>query len=125
MRGRDAAKVGLLHGEYPRTLLGRASLTNAARERQRAICGKRPEQWRRLRLGVSCALLAGGGLRSGQVIGSTTRLGESPKDRPVNFQEVHATIYRHLGIDVQVPIPDLAGRPQYLLENHRPIAELV
>jgi Protein of unknown function (DUF1501) len=76
--------------------------------------------------GVSCALLAGGGLRTGQVIGKTNHLGEVPLDRPVHFQEVLATIYHHLGIDVeQTTVPDLNGRPRYLVEDHRPIAELL
>ena len=48
---------------------------------------------------VSCALLAGGGMRTGQVIGSTNRLGEFAKDRPVHFQEIFATLYRNLGIN--------------------------
>ena len=74
---------------------------------------------------VSSALLAGGGVRGGRVVGSTTRLGETAKDRPVHFREVLATIYRHLGIDVaKTTITDLAGRPQYLVEDQRPVAEL-
>ncbi|MFN9723218.1 MAG: DUF1501 domain-containing protein, partial [Planctomyces sp.] len=48
---------------------------------------------------VSCCLLAGGGMRTGQVIGSTNRLGEVPQDRPVHYQEVFATLYQRLGID--------------------------
>jgi hypothetical protein len=75
---------------------------------------------------VSCALLAGGGLRTGQAIGRTNRLAEVPLDRPVHFQEVLATIYHHLGIDVsQTTLPDLNGRPHYLVDGYRPIAELL
>jgi hypothetical protein len=75
---------------------------------------------------VSCALLAGGGLRTGQVIGSTDRLGAEAKDRPVHFQEVLATLYHCLGIDANhTTVPDLAGRPQYLLDGHEPIRELL
>jgi hypothetical protein len=75
---------------------------------------------------VSCALLAGGGMRMGQVIGSTNRLGEVPQDRPVHYQDVFATLYRQLGIDVaSATIPDHSGRPQYLLDRHEPISELV
>jgi hypothetical protein len=48
---------------------------------------------------VSCALLAGGGMRTGQAIGATNRLGEYAKDRPVPLQEIIATIYHNLGID--------------------------
>ncbi|MEX2286999.1 MAG: DUF1501 domain-containing protein [Planctomycetaceae bacterium] len=74
---------------------------------------------------VSSALLACGGIRGGQVIGSTTRLGETAKDRPVHFRDVLATIYRHLEIDVAATtVTDLGGRPQYLLDSHEPIAEL-
>jgi hypothetical protein len=74
---------------------------------------------------VSNVLLAGGGLRSGQPLGSSNRWGEAAQDRPVHFQEVFATIYRHLGIDAEnVTLPDLAGRPQYVLDGYRPIAEL-
>jgi hypothetical protein len=75
---------------------------------------------------VSCGLLAGGGMRMGQVIGSTNRLGEVPHDRPVHYQEVFATLYRQLGIDVNTAtIPDNSGRPQYLLDRREPIRELI
>lgn len=75
---------------------------------------------------VSCALLAGGGMRMGQVIGSTNRLGEVPHDRPVHYQDVFATLYHQMGIDVaNVTIPDPSGRPQYLLDRRDPIRELI
>lgn len=64
---------------------------------------------------VSCAFMAGGGMRTGQAIGSTNRLGEHAKDRPVHFQEIHSTLYRNLGIDTaSTTIVDPTGRPQYL-----------
>ncbi|MEX0819726.1 MAG: DUF1501 domain-containing protein, partial [Pirellulaceae bacterium] len=50
--------------------------------------------------GVHAALMAGGGMRTGQVIGSTNRLAEEAVDRPVHMQEVFATLYRNLGINV-------------------------
>ena len=76
---------------------------------------------------VSCALLACGGMRTGQVIGSTDRLGAEAKDRPVHFQEVFATLYQNLGIDTgKVTVPDLSGRPRYLVESqYKPIPELI
>lgn len=75
---------------------------------------------------VSCALLAGGGMRMGQVIGSTNRLGEVPQDRPVHYQDVFATLYRQLGIDANTAtIPDPNGRPQFLLDRRDPIRELI
>jgi hypothetical protein len=74
---------------------------------------------------VSCAILAGGGMRTGQAIGATNRLGEFAKERPVHFQEVFATLYHSLGLDPeQTTITDPTGRPQHLVE--RPvIRELV
>jgi uncharacterized protein (DUF1501 family) len=75
---------------------------------------------------VSSCLLAGGGMKMGQVIGSTNRLGEVPQDRPVHYQEVFATLYNRLGIDtLNATIPDQAGRPQYLVDHRYPISELV
>jgi hypothetical protein len=67
---------------------------------------------------VNSALLFGGGLRHGQVIGSTNRLGEYAQDRPVDFQEVVATLYNVLGIDTSnTTITDTTGRPQYLVDH--------
>jgi hypothetical protein len=75
---------------------------------------------------VSCALLAGGGMKTGQVVGSTDRLGAEVNDRPVQFGEVFATLYHNLGIDVaKTTIPDLNGRPQYLVDGYQPMRELV
>jgi hypothetical protein len=75
---------------------------------------------------VGGGLLAGGGLKTGQVIGATDRLGGEPTDRPVHFGEVFATLYHQLGIDTsQVTIPDLSGRPQYLVDGWDPMKELI
>ncbi|HXG24349.1 MAG TPA: DUF1501 domain-containing protein [Chthonomonadales bacterium] len=75
---------------------------------------------------VSCCLLAGGGMRTGQVIGSTTRFAEEADERPVHYKDVMATLYHNLGIDVgTTPVPDATGRPHYLLEGHEPIPELL
>jgi hypothetical protein len=76
---------------------------------------------------VACAMLAGGGLKTGQVIGSTDRLAERAKDRPVHFQEVFATLYHTLGIDpTRTTVSDLQGRPHYLVDaEYRPMRELV
>ncbi len=75
---------------------------------------------------VAGAVLAGGGLRCGQVLGSTTRWGEEPRTKPVHFRDVFATLYQRLGIDVAATqFSDLAGRPQYLVGDHRPVSELI
>jgi hypothetical protein len=75
---------------------------------------------------VSCALLACGGMKMGQVIGSTNHLGEYAKDRPVHMQEVFATLYHQLGIDVKErTIVGPSGRPVYLLDKQDPLQELI
>lgn len=76
---------------------------------------------------VSCAMMAGGGMRTGQVIGRTNRLGEHAVERPVKFQEVFATLYQNAGLDTRsVRIFDQGGTPRYLVENGiEPIHELV
>jgi hypothetical protein len=67
---------------------------------------------------VSCALLAGGGMKTGQVIGSTDRNAGQAKDRPVHFQEVFATLYKNLGLDPQTrTVTDHNGRPHYLVDD--------
>jgi uncharacterized protein (DUF1501 family) len=77
---------------------------------------------------VACALLAGGGMRTGQIIGATNSRAEYATERPVNFQEVFATLYHNLGIDPHLAtIPDLTGRPHYLIDHEfaDPLPELV
>ncbi|HTU27170.1 MAG TPA: DUF1501 domain-containing protein [Pirellulales bacterium] len=75
---------------------------------------------------VNSGLLIGGGMRTGQVIGSTDRNGAEVKDRPVYFLEVFATLYHCLGIDtMQTTLRDLSGRPQYLCDQYQPLPELV
>jgi len=66
---------------------------------------------------VSCALLAGGGMKTGQVIGATDRLGGEAIERPVQFGDVFATLYHCLDIDInKVTVTDLTGRPQHLVD---------
>jgi hypothetical protein len=75
---------------------------------------------------VGCALLAGGGMRTGQVIGATDRLGGEIAERGVHFGEVFATLYHQLGLDPnQITLPDLTGRPHYLVDGWRPMPELI
>lgn len=69
---------------------------------------------------------AGGGLRTGQVIGATDRRGEYVVDRRVGPQDFLATIYHHLGIDYEkVTLPDGTGRPVHIVQNGKAIPELV
>ena len=70
-------------------------------------------------------LMAGGGLRTGQVIGATDARGENPQGRAYTPQNVLATLYHVLGIDPLTTLPDHQGRPMYLLDDREKIGELV
>ena len=75
---------------------------------------------------VAMCFLAGGGMRTGQAVGKSSKNAERPIDRPVHLQEVFATLYHNLGIDVATTtVIDPAGRPQYLVDHREPIRELV
>ncbi len=76
---------------------------------------------------VMGAFLAGGGMNTGQIIGQTDRTGGEAAERPVHIQEVLATLYHNVGIDVmRAQLSDLNGRPQYLTDAGRgPIKELI
>lgn len=56
-------------------------------------------------------LIGGGGVKGGRLIGSTNRLGEAPKDHPLQPGDLHHTIFRHLGVDPNVSFLNHAGRP--------------
>jgi len=71
-------------------------------------------------------LVSGGGLRVGQVIGSTNARGEHPRERPLTPNDLWATMFRHLGIDYEhTSFPDHRGRPMPILPYGEPIAELL
>lgn len=75
---------------------------------------------------VAMAILAGGNLRTGQVIGSTDRHAAEAVSRPVHYQDVFATMYHHLGIDAAMTrMTDPEGRSHALVEHGRVIQELV
>jgi uncharacterized protein (DUF1501 family) len=106
-RGMNKDVTVIMWGEFGRT------------PRVNANAGR--DHWPR----VMQALIAGGGMKSGQVIGATDRLGGEAVDRPVHLRDVFATLYKNVGIDTKrFQITDPAGRPQYLVEGHEPIREL-
>ncbi|MBS0206870.1 MAG: DUF1501 domain-containing protein [Planctomycetes bacterium] len=74
---------------------------------------------------VFSVMLAGGGLKDGLCLGSSTANGENPQDRPIHFNEVLATIYRQLGIACDQVFHDSLGRPVPLLDGGHPIPELL
>ena len=75
---------------------------------------------------VAPAMLVGGGLRGGQVIGATDRTASTAASRPIRYQDVFATIYHQLGFDLgTAAIVDPRGRPHLLAGEGVPIRELV
>jgi uncharacterized protein (DUF1501 family) len=106
-RGLDRDVVLVMWGEF-----GRTPRVNAAAGR---------DHWPSV---MSC-LIAGGGLKMGQAIGSTSARGEVAKDQPYHVQNILATVYRALGIDPSTALKDTSGRPVPLLEHHRGVKELL
>ncbi len=76
---------------------------------------------------VNAALLAGGGMKTGQTIGETDRHAGHAVKRPVTFEEIFATLYHNIGLNLdEVRLTDPNGRPQYLVDSDaKPIRELV
>jgi hypothetical protein len=107
-RGLDKDVTVVMWGEFGRT--------------PRINKGAGRDHWPKL----SLCFLAGGGMRLGQAIGTSTKYAEEPQTRPVHFQEVFATLYHNLGIDVaKTTIIDPSGRPQFLVDIRKPISELI
>lgn len=74
---------------------------------------------------VQSALLSGGGMRVGQVIGSTDKTGAAAEARPVHYRDILATLYHNLGLDPHSFVRDVSDRPVTLMpDDARPIREL-
>jgi len=109
-RGMDKDTTVLVWGEF-----GRTPRINSRGGR---------DHWPR----VGCALMAGGDMRTGQVIGATNARAEHTVKRPVHFQEVFATLYHNMGLNVDLTtIEDTTGRPQYLIDHtkYQPLPEVI
>jgi hypothetical protein len=74
---------------------------------------------------VMSALVAGGGLKMGQMVGTSTAKGERPKDSPYTVPQVMSTLYKAIGIDPSITFPNGAGRPMYVLDDREPVKELI
>lgn len=74
---------------------------------------------------AGAAVIAGGGFKTGQVIGATDAHGGYATGTPYTPANVIATLYRHLGIDPTASIPDLEGRPMQVLDDPAPVRELL
>jgi uncharacterized protein (DUF1501 family) len=74
---------------------------------------------------VMSAMVAGGGMRMGQAIGSSTARGENPRDRRCTASQVLATLYHAMGIDPSQTFTDGSGRPRYILDDREVLPELL
>src|SRR5262249_20986724 len=70
-------------------------------------------------------LLGGGGVKGGQIVGSTDKLGTRPHLRPVKPTNIPATIYQVLGVELKLHLTDPTGRPVQVLDDPTPISELL
>ncbi|MEZ6067731.1 MAG: DUF1501 domain-containing protein [Planctomycetaceae bacterium] len=115
-RGLDRRVLLVVTGEF-----GRTPRISTQKGTQTGIDQPGRDHWPQ----AMSMLVAGGGMRTGQVIGSTNSKGEHPQDRPLTPNDLWATVYRHLGINPEWSFPDHSGRPMPILPYGEPIAELV
>ena len=74
---------------------------------------------------VFSVMIAGGGLTRGQVLGSSSRLADTPSDRPVHYHEILATVYHQLGIDPNLVVKDDQDRPVRIMPEAELVHELI
>ncbi len=109
-RGMDRDTVVVVWGEFGRTPRINSSGMGGGRD-----------HW----APVMSAMVAGGGLRMGQAIGSSSARGEYPRDRRYTASQVLSTLYRAMGIDASMTFPNGSGRPMYVLDDREPVTELL
>lgn len=114
-RGLDRQVMLIVTGEF-----GRTPRVNPAIGTQTGVMQPGRDHWPQ----AMSLLICGGGMRTGQLIGSTNSKGEQPKDRPLTPNDLWATVYRHLGIDPDRSFPDHFGRPMPVLPFGEVIHEL-
>ncbi len=115
-RGLDRRVLLVVTGEF-----GRTPRINTQNGTQTSVPQPGRDHWPQ----AMSMLVAGGGMRTGQVIGSTNSKGEEPRERPLTPNDLWATVYRHLGIDWNMAFPDHSGRPMPILPYGDPIRELL
>ncbi|MEK6259713.1 MAG: DUF1501 domain-containing protein [Planctomycetota bacterium] len=115
-RGLDKRTLILVTGEFGRTPRIENSIGT-----QTGVMHPGRDHWPQ----AMSFIMAGGGMRTGQIVGSTNSKGEHPADRPLTPNDLWATVYRHLGIDYTESFLDRRGRPMPILPFGEPIAELL
>ena len=74
---------------------------------------------------LSTLAFAGGGLKMGQVVGESAEKADVPKTTPITPQDLMATVFHVLDFDKRIQFTNQSGRPTYMIENGRPIEELI
>jgi hypothetical protein len=123
-RGLDKRVLVVVTGEFGRTPKISYVASSGAGVASAAAGTVQPgrDHWPR----ANSMLWAGGGIRTGRVIGATDRLGEDVVDRRVGPHDFLATIYHHLGIDYEnTTLPDQTGRPIPIVQGGKAIPELI
>lgn len=115
-RGLDKKVMVVVTGEF-----GRTPRLNSQNGTKTKVMQPGRDHWPR----AMSLITFGGGMKTGQVIGSTNSKGEDPKDRPLTPNDLWATVYRHLGIDPELAFPDHTGRPMPILPYGEAIHELL
>jgi hypothetical protein len=115
-RGMDRRTLVLVTGEFGRTPRLESTIGS-----QTGVMQPGRDHWPQ----AMSFIMAGGSMRTGQIIGSTNSKGEHPADRPLTPNDLWATVYRHLGIDYTDSFPDFRGRPMPILPFGEPIHELL
>ncbi len=114
-RGLDKKVLLVVTGEF-----GRTPRINVRKGSKTKVDQPGRDHWPR----AMSLLTAGGGMRTGQVVGATNSKGEEPVERPLSPNDLWATVYQHLGIDYNLSFPDHSGRPMPILPHGSPIEEL-
>jgi uncharacterized protein (DUF1501 family) len=114
-RGLDKKVMLVVTGEF-----GRTPRINPQKGTRSGVIQPGRDHWP----GSMSILVSGGGMRMGQVIGSTTSNGAYAKDNKLDPNDLLATMYQHLGLDYRAEFIDAAGRPMPILPFGKPIAEL-
>jgi hypothetical protein len=115
-RGLDRRTLILITGEF-----GRTPRIENSKGTQTGVMQPGRDHWPQ----AMSLIMSGGGMRTGQIVGSTNSKGEHPADRPLTPNDLWATVYRHLGINYDDAFPDFGGRPMPILPFGSPITELL